>query len=189
MVATHLEHAVGARPQAQGVPTARTTIRSALPTQSCLARVPARLPHGSTSTAPPHGPLRAEVHTLADGGDRVSDMAACARCNAPNADMYTPSGELVCRFCFNTQQNALADARAQASLAAEGVPGIKVAAPGAPPPSRGKLIGSGLAIIGAALVFAVATVVLLDRIYPIWVGLLLLGGIANVGRGLALRRS
>jgi hypothetical protein len=115
-------------------------------------------------------------------------MAACTRCNAPNADMYTPSGELVCRFCFNTQQNALADARAQASLAAEAVPGMKAAPPGTPPPTAGKLIGSGLAIIGAAVVFTLATVVFLDRIYPIWAGLLLLGGVANVARGLKLRR-
>jgi hypothetical protein len=102
--------------------------------------------------------------------------------------MYTPSGDLVCRFCFNKEQNALADARAQASLAAEGVPGMKVAPAGTPPPSPGKLIGSGLAILGVAIVVAVGTVVLFDRIYPIWVGLLLLGGIANIGRGLRLRR-
>jgi hypothetical protein len=102
--------------------------------------------------------------------------------------MYTPSGELVCRFCFNTQQNALADARAQASLEAEGVPGMKLAPPGTAAPSAGKLIGSGLALIGLAVAVTLATVVFLDKIYPIWCGLLLLGGIANVARGLKLRR-
>jgi hypothetical protein len=30
--------------------------------------------------------------------------------------MFTPEGETVCRFCFNTAQNDLADARASASL-------------------------------------------------------------------------
>jgi hypothetical protein len=115
-------------------------------------------------------------------------MTACSRCNAPNADMFSATGDVVCRFCFNTEQNAQADARARESLQRDAPPGLKVADPSAPPPSPGRMIVSGLVIAGVGVLFGLGTVVLFGHIYPIWVGLLLLAGVANVARGLALRR-
>jgi uncharacterized Zn finger protein (UPF0148 family) len=50
-------------------------------------------------------------------------MTSCSRCNAPNADLFTPAGDVVCRFCFNTAQNAEADARARAALERDAPPG------------------------------------------------------------------
>ena len=38
------------------------------------------------------------------------------------------------------------------------------------------MIVGGFAVMGFAALFALGTVVLFDSIYPIWVGLLLLGG-------------
>jgi hypothetical protein len=102
--------------------------------------------------------------------------------------MFTPSGDLVCRFCFNTEQNAQADARARESLERDAPPGLKAADVRAPPPSPGRMIVTGLVIMGVAVIFALGTVVLFDRVYPVWVGLLLLGGGTNVARGIALRR-
>jgi hypothetical protein len=113
---------------------------------------------------------------------------ACSRCNAPNADLFTPAGDLVCRFCFNTEQNAQADARARASLEQDAPPGFKMAGPGATPPSPRRMIAGGLGVVAFAVLFAVGTVVMFDRIYPIWFGLLLLGGATSVVRGVALLR-
>jgi hypothetical protein len=112
----------------------------------------------------------------------------CSRCKAPNADMFSPTGESVCRFCFNTEQNAQADARARASLERDAPPGFKAADSGAPPPIPRTMIGQGLAVMGFAVLFALGTLVLFDCIYPIWVGLLLLGGGTHVARGLVLAR-
>jgi hypothetical protein len=63
---------------------------------------------------------------------------ACARCNAPNADLFTPAGDQVCRVCFSAEQNAQADARARASLDRDAPLGLKAADPAAPPPSPGR---------------------------------------------------
>ncbi len=112
---------------------------------------------------------------------------ACARCNAPNADLFTPTGDLVCRVCFSAEQNAQADARARASLEQDAPLGMKVADPTAAPPSPGRMIASGAAVMGAAVLFGLGTVVLFDRIYPLWVGLLFLAGFGNLARGLVLR--
>jgi len=115
-------------------------------------------------------------------------MATCSRCNAPNADLFTVTGDVVCRFCFNSAQNAQADARARASLERDAPMGMKAADPGAPPATPGKVIGSGLALMGVAVAFAVGTMVVFDRVYPILTGGLLVAGFANLARGLALRR-
>ena len=116
-------------------------------------------------------------------------MASCSRCNAPNADLFSPTGDAVCRFCFNVGQNAQAEARARESLERDAPPGFKPVAPGAPPTSARGMIAGGFAVMGFAVIFALGTVILFERIYPIWVGLLLLGGAASVFRGFAqLRR-
>jgi hypothetical protein len=114
---------------------------------------------------------------------------ACARCNAPNAEFFTPEGDQVCRACFSAAQNAQAEARARASLERDAPPGFKVAGPGTPPPSPRRLIAGGLAVMGFGVLFALGTVVLFGRVYPIWLALLLLGGTQAVARGLVqLRR-
>ena len=117
-------------------------------------------------------------------------MASCSRCNAPTADLFTPTGDLVCRVCFSAEQNAQADARARASLEENAPPGFRAAAPGGPPTSPRSMIVGGVAVMGFAVIFALGTVIFLDLIYPFWVGALLLGGGASVVRGVSqLRRS
>jgi hypothetical protein len=115
-------------------------------------------------------------------------MASCSRCNAPNADLFSPTGDLLCRFCFNVAQNARADARARESLEREAPPGFVVAGTGAPPTSSRALIVGGFAVMGCAVAFTLVIAVLFDRIYPVWTGMLLLGGAAAVLRGFAQRR-
>jgi hypothetical protein len=115
-------------------------------------------------------------------------MGTCSRCNAPNADLFTPTGDLVCRVCFSAEQNAQADARARESLERDAPLGMRVAGPTGAPPTPGKMIATGLAVMGGAVVFAVALVMLTDRFYPFFTGLLFLGGFGTLARGLALRR-
>jgi len=40
-------------------------------------------------------------------------MANCAICDAPNAELFTTQGELVCRACYYREQNEIAEQRAQ----------------------------------------------------------------------------
>jgi len=115
-------------------------------------------------------------------------MASCSRCSASNADLFSPTGDVVCRFCFNSDQNAQADARARASLERDAPPGFKPVAPGGPPTNPRSMITGGLAVMGFAVIFALGTVILFERIYPLWVGVLLLGGAASVFRGVVLLR-
>jgi hypothetical protein len=117
-------------------------------------------------------------------------MASCSRCNAANADFFSPTGDVVCRVCFNSDQTAQADARARASLEQDAPPGFRAAAPGGPPTSPRSMIAGGVAVMGFAVIFALGTVIFFGSIYPVWVGALLLGGAASVLRGATqLRRS
>jgi hypothetical protein len=117
-------------------------------------------------------------------------MASCSRCSAANADLFSPTGDVVCRFCFNADQNAQADARARASLEQDAPPGFRPAAPGGPPQSPRSMIAGGLALMGFAVLFVLGTALLFGHVYPIWAGALLVGGAASTFRGVVqLRRS
>jgi hypothetical protein len=78
----------------------------------------------------------------------LARMASCSRCNAPNADLFSPTGDLLCRSCFNVAQNTQAEQRARESLERDAPPGFKVTGPGAPPTSSRAMIAGGFAVMG-----------------------------------------
>ena len=115
----------------------------------------------------------------------------CGRCAAPSAEYFSNDGVPLCRVCYFADQTKAQEERALDSIESE--TGVRLdwktaQATAMTDASPGRFIVVGFATIVAALAGGALEWVLLGGLHPLLWGVVLLAGVASLGRGLQLRR-